>query len=93
MCALKPPFRAADMEGLYKKVQKGVFDHIPARYSNELHSIIAACLKVNPIQRPNCDNLLDSPILIRNSGDNSMKNIQKKEKAELLQTIKLPKNL
>jgi NIMA (never in mitosis gene a)-related kinase len=36
MCALKPPFRANDMEGLFKKVQKGQFDRIPARYSKEL---------------------------------------------------------
>jgi len=29
MASLNPPFRARDMEGLYKKVQKGVFDRIP----------------------------------------------------------------
>lgn len=36
MCALKPPFRASDMEGLYKKVQKGSFEKLPNRYSKEL---------------------------------------------------------
>lgn len=29
MAALKPPFRAMDMEGLYRKIQKGQFDRIP----------------------------------------------------------------
>ena len=33
MCALKPPFRAMDMEGLYKKIQKGVYDKLPSKYS------------------------------------------------------------
>ena len=29
MSALKPPFRAIDMEGLYKSVQKGKYERIP----------------------------------------------------------------
>lgn len=40
MAALKPPFRAMDMEGLYRKIRKGVFDRIPQKYSNELQNII-----------------------------------------------------
>lgn len=36
ICALKPPFRANDMNGLYRKVQKGVYDRIPASYSSDL---------------------------------------------------------
>ncbi len=36
MAALKPPFRAKDMEGLYHKVQKGLFERIPSRYSDDL---------------------------------------------------------
>lgn len=33
----KPPFRAADMKGLYKKVIKGSYDPISSRYSTALH--------------------------------------------------------
>ena len=40
MAALKPPFRASNMDGLYKRVQKGVFERIPARYSKDLQSMI-----------------------------------------------------
>jgi len=29
VAALKPPFRAIDMEGLYKSVQKGKYERIP----------------------------------------------------------------
>jgi hypothetical protein len=34
MAALKPPFQAVDLQGLYKKVKAGVFDRIPSTYSN-----------------------------------------------------------
>jgi NIMA (never in mitosis gene a)-related kinase len=30
---LKPPFRAEDMAGLYKKVTKGLYPKIPSNYS------------------------------------------------------------
>ena len=33
MTMLKPPFRAEDMEGLYKKVTKGTFPKIASHYS------------------------------------------------------------
>jgi len=33
MAALKPAFRALDMEGLYRKIKKGVFERIPKIYS------------------------------------------------------------
>lgn len=33
MTALKPPFRAKNMEGLYKSVLSGTFDRIPSNYS------------------------------------------------------------
>jgi NIMA (never in mitosis gene a)-related kinase len=39
MAALKPPFRASDMEGLYKRVQKGVCDRIPGKYSSDLMQV------------------------------------------------------
>lgn len=39
MAALKPPFRAQDMEGLFQKVQKGVCDRIPSKYSGDLMQV------------------------------------------------------
>lgn len=47
MAALKPPFRAADMEGLYKRVQKGVCDRIPSKYSSDLMHVNFAHLIKN----------------------------------------------
>ena len=55
MFALKPPFRALDMEGLYRKILKGVYDKLPSQYSQDLAAVIAACLTLNPNGRPSCD--------------------------------------
>jgi NIMA (never in mitosis gene a)-related kinase len=37
---LKPPFRADDMAGLYKKVLKGVYPKIPNYFSESLSNIV-----------------------------------------------------
>ena len=38
MITLRPPFRAENMEGLYKKIIKGHFSKIPDIFSNDLHN-------------------------------------------------------
>lgn len=48
MVALSPPFTARDMKGLYNRVIKGVYPKIPAKFSSDLSSMIAALLKVEP---------------------------------------------
>jgi NIMA (never in mitosis gene a)-related kinase len=40
MVTLKPPFRADDMQGLFKKVVKGAIPKIPKRYSTDILSVI-----------------------------------------------------
>jgi hypothetical protein len=97
MAALKPPFRAKDMQDLYKKVQKGQFDRIPSRYSNDLFSVISSCLQVSASARPNCDQLLSNPKVQRYVQNMDIliepeKDI-KEARRQLLETIKLPKNL
>jgi NIMA (never in mitosis gene a)-related kinase len=37
---LKPPFRANDMDGLYKKVIKGAYPKISSQYSRDLKETI-----------------------------------------------------
>ena len=63
MITLRPPFRASDMEGLYKKVTKGQYSKIPELFSNDLSQIIQFLLQVNPKLRPNCDQILNHPII------------------------------
>lgn len=52
MAALKPPFTATDLQGLYRKVCTGYFSRIPLKYSNELETVIRSLLKINPNERP-----------------------------------------
>lgn len=91
LASLKPPFRANDMSGLYKKVQKGVFDRIPKIYSEELQYAIAECLKVQASFRPNCNDILKMNSVVRYCEKFNLEN--KKFKGSLLETINLPKNL
>ena len=58
MATLKPPFRAQDMEGLYKKVLRGLYEKIPDKYSQDLSNVIRMMLQVIPQLRPDCDKLL-----------------------------------
>ncbi|KAM3138397.1 hypothetical protein pb186bvf_009483 [Paramecium bursaria] len=90
MASLKPPFRAQNMEGLYKKVQKGLFERIPSKYSNDLLNIISLCLQVSPNLRPSAQQLIQNPIFIKNT-----KQFEEQDYGAntLLQTIKVPKNM
>lgn len=58
MTTLKPPFRAEDMDGLYKKVIKGVYTKIGDNYSKQLSQVIKNMLQVNPSNRPDAGELL-----------------------------------
>ena len=86
--SLKPPFRAEDMEGLYRKVIKGDFSPIPRSFSSDLHNIITSLLQVNPSSRPTCTHLLSIPSVTRHTTSES-----ESSDFSLLQTIKFPKNL
>ncbi len=60
MTTLKPPFRAEDMDGLYKKVIKGAYSKIGDNYSKQLSTAIKNMLQVNPANRPDAGELLNS---------------------------------
>jgi len=61
MATLKPPFTDTSMQGLSKKVMKGVYPKIPKKYSSDLESILASLLKVNPAHRPSCEQIMHLP--------------------------------
>ena len=44
---LRPPFRADDMAGLYKKVLRGIYPKIPSHFSSDLSNTIKALVQVN----------------------------------------------
>ena len=60
---LRPPFRATNMEGLYKKVVTGIYPNLPGIYSKELNKVIKAMLQVNPKKRPSAEKLVNSTII------------------------------
>lgn len=66
MCSLVPPFRAENMDGLFKKVQKGQFSRIPGQYSDDLNHVIRKLLCVNAQGRPSCEQILNSELVQKN---------------------------
>ena len=94
MITLRPPFRAQDMEGLFNKVCKGQFSRIPERFSDDLFKIVQFLLQVNPIMRPNCEQILNHPIIMKRiEYFKSFAGEDDNEDRCLLKTIHMPRNL
>lgn len=92
--ALRPPFMANDMQGLYRKVIRGLFPDIPTAYSTDLRSLIRSMLQVNPLLRPSVgishsDQLFELPIVLRNRPIP----VSLASPKGLLGTIVLPRNM
>ncbi|CAK66501.1 unnamed protein product (macronuclear) [Paramecium tetraurelia] len=86
MAALKPPFRAEDMEGLYKKVIKGLYPRLPSQYSQDLQNVIRMMLQVQTHLRPTSQALSELPYF------NRFKTQTIEDQSKLLNTIIFPKN-
>ena len=96
MAALKPPFRAEDMDGLYKKVTEGVFKKLPSHFSVDLNNLVYSMLKVKPNHRPSAAKLLESPLIQKRLDMMHILTDPSEvddHNPELLKTIKLPNNL
>lgn len=98
MTSLRPPFRAEDMESLFRKILRGSYPRCPTVYSRDVNEVISLLLQVNPRQRPAVDVLLSLPVMLRHahydaSARNRNPNGQSPLPAtqDLLATIKLPK--
>jgi NIMA (never in mitosis gene a)-related kinase len=63
LITFKTPFKANDMEGLYKKIIRGTYHHIPTTFSTELSLLIKCLLKTNPDQRPSCCKIMTNESL------------------------------
>ena len=96
MASLKMPFRGTSMQVLYSNVMKGDFAPLPLRYSDDLMKIIKIMLVKNPEKRPSAEELLNNEIILDKIEKYSLG--EKfgdclDEKALLMRTIKLPRNL
>ncbi|ODQ64287.1 kinase-like protein, partial [Nadsonia fulvescens var. elongata DSM 6958] len=63
LCKLNPPFQAKTHMQLTQKIKEGVFPPIPDVYSSTLSRTIAACLNLNPANRPTTATLLRLDII------------------------------
>ena len=93
MCALQPPFRANDMNQLFKRVTEGRIPPLPAMYSKDMMFCIKLCLQLKPALRPNCDELLGKSQLVRNIPSAVSLAMDGQEDLKLIGTIKVPRNL
>ena len=97
MITLHPPFRAKNMEELYKRVLSGDISQLPSQYSTDLYEIVSLLIKVNPDKRPNCNDILNNSIVKKRieffkNKENDVE-IDENEEQNLLKTIHMPKNL
>ena len=99
MVTLRPPFRAESMESLYKKVLKGQFARISSKYSDDLFEIIKLLLKVNPNERPTCDQILKNKMVMeridffKDREGFKEENFDNMNEAQLLKTLRVTKNM
>ena len=93
MAALHVPFRGTSIHQLYKNIMKGKYIEIPNIYSDDLKNIIKLILCLNPIKRPSASDLLNNEIIKNKIKEIGLSNGKLKEKAMLMKTIKIPKNI
>jgi NIMA (never in mitosis gene a)-related kinase 1/4/5 len=95
---LRPPFRADDMAGLYRKVLRGVYSRIPEHFSADLAEVTKSLIQVQAQLRPTCEQILSHPAVVRMGEQLFMDDFyddmeDSPKNNELLSTIRVPKNL
>ena len=99
MLTLNPPFQADDFDGLYKKVMSGKYNKINSRYSEDMNELLKLLFKVDPKERPNCDEILKSDLVrkriefFKAETGLDFDDIDAMDENVLLKTIKLSSNL
>ena len=61
---LKMPFQGSNFKEVYNNISKCKFQPLPTFYSKELDLIIKKLLQIDPEKRPNCQQILEDPIVI-----------------------------
>jgi serine/threonine protein kinase len=95
MAALKPPFRAEDMQGLFRRVMSGEYPRLPRSFSADLSMLIDMLLQRSPSDRPSAskayaEQILALPSVVRRM---SALTVNRSSESSLLSTIVFPKNI
>ena len=99
LCTSRPPFRGTSMKDLMHNVMTGYYLPISNNYSSDIKQIISMMLVVDPKKRASTYDLLNCNIIlnkIKNANStiiNKCVNSSNKQHANLIKTIKLPRNL
>ena len=99
MLALRPPFRAENIEKLYNEVIHGQYGKISDSYSQDIKEIIKFILKVNPQDRPSCGQILNHKFVkkrlefFKAQAGYDEENLDDLDEGVLLKTIRIPKNI
>ena len=64
MASLKLPFQGTSFKEVYNNTSKCKYQPLPRIYSKELDIIIKKLLQIEPDKRPNCNQILNDPIII-----------------------------
>ncbi len=79
---------------MYLKVFRnyiGIYDPIPSIFKEDLRKVVSLLLQTNPLNRPNCDMLLNNPLIVKRMDFD--KNVMLGAQAQLLGTIRVPRNM
>jgi len=104
ICTLRPPFRGNSLNELYRNIMNGYYLPISNIYSNDLKTLISMMLVIDNKKRASTDELLNSNIIkkwiqkLRSQNNNKLgaelvNNYTNNVRANLIKTIKMPKNL
>lgn len=94
MATFTYPYNGRNAKDLSVKVCNAKAPHIPTTYSKELSNVIQSMLVHNPLQRPSVETILKMPaVQKRLSLINPFLAAVQHSEANLLQTIKVPRNL
>ena len=99
MLTLNPPFKAGNMEALYKKIIKGQYNKINSRYSRDICDIVRQLLMVDPKDRPSCDEILKCEMVMeridffKDREGFAEEDSNQSEENKLMKSFRLTKNM